>query len=184
MAIGRLFTERSTKSKESRVRRANLRTNNLGCFPHLLPNLKRHCVHIKQSYLLAALSPETIDADCRQEVGLPRREQVPAHPDCWRIFDVLHILRVLGNDLIVQRCRGLFRGTTLWKIIRLGTGVMLWDAHAAPRMENEYYVRHQNISEAMARMIADVDYSNFKHEVARMQGQKRSILYREVWACS
>ena len=42
----------------------------------------------------------------------------------------------------------------------------------------------ETLSEAMARMIADVDYSNFKHEVARMQGQKRSILYREVWACS
>ena len=33
----------------------------------------------------------------------------------------------------------------------------------------------------MAGIIADVDYSNFKHEVAKRQGQKRSLLYHEVW---
>ena len=37
------------------------------------------------------------------------------------------------------------------------------------------------VSSAMARMIADVNYSNFKHEVAKRQGQKRSLLYHEVW---
>jgi hypothetical protein len=37
------------------------------------------------------------------------------------------------------------------------------------------------VSAAMAGMIADVDYSNFKHEVAKRQGQKRSLLYHEVW---
>jgi hypothetical protein len=37
------------------------------------------------------------------------------------------------------------------------------------------------VSEAMARMIADVNYSNLKHEVAKRQGQKRSLLYHEVW---
>jgi hypothetical protein len=41
----------------------------------------------------------------------------------------------------------------------------------APRAED---------SSAMARMIADVSYSNFKHEVAKRQGQKRSLLYHEV----
>jgi hypothetical protein len=37
------------------------------------------------------------------------------------------------------------------------------------------------VSSAMARMIADVNYSNLKHEVAKRQGQKRSLLYHEVW---
>ena len=37
------------------------------------------------------------------------------------------------------------------------------------------------VSAAMARMIARLDYSNFKSEVARRQGQKRAALYHEVW---
>jgi hypothetical protein len=51
------------------------------------------------------------------------------------IFDVLHILRALGDDLIVQRWRSAFRDKPFQKIIRRGTGVILLDAHSAPRRE-------------------------------------------------
>ena len=117
------------------MRRANLRANDFRCFPHLFPDPNRRGIHIKQSYLLTALSPETIDADCRQEAPLPGLEQVRSHADGRRIFDVLHVLRALGNDLIVQRCRGAFRDKAFQKIIRRGTGVILLDAHSAPRRE-------------------------------------------------
>ena len=91
------------------MRRANLRADDLGCSPHLFPDPNRPGIHIEQSYLLAALSLETIDADRRQEAPLPGLEQVRFHADGWRIFDVLQVLYALGNDLIVQRCRGVFR---------------------------------------------------------------------------
>jgi len=70
-AIGLLLAEGDTKREKSCARRTNLRTNNLVCFPHLSPDLKRHCIHIKQSHLLATLFPETVNADCRQEARLP-----------------------------------------------------------------------------------------------------------------
>lgn len=37
------------------------------------------------------------------------------------------------------------------------------------------------VSSAMVRTIVDVNYTNLKHEVVRKRGQKRSLLYREVW---
>ena len=73
-------------------------------------------------YLLTALS---VDADRRQEVSLPGLEQVRANADCRCIFVVLHVLRALGNDLIVQRWRSAFRDMAFQKIIRRGTGVDL-----------------------------------------------------------
>ena len=82
-----------------------MRANDFRCFPHLFPDPNRRCIHIKQSHLLAAFSPETIDADCRQEAFLSRLEQVRSNGDGRRIFDVLHVLRVLRNDLIVQGWR-------------------------------------------------------------------------------
>ena len=36
-------------------------------------------------------------------------------------------------------------------------------------------------STAVARMIADIDYSNFKNEVAKSQGHNRSDVYHDVW---
>ena len=38
-----------------------------------------------------------------------------------------------------------------------------------------------DVSAAMARMIADLDYDNFKDEVSKKQGRERSRLYHDVW---
>lgn len=119
------------------MRRANLRANDFGCFPHLLPDPTRRCIHIKQAYLLATLTPKAIDADCPQEARLSRLEQVRSHAHGGSILDVLHVLRALRNDLIAQNCRGVFRDKAAKKIIRRGTGVILQGAHAAPRMESQ-----------------------------------------------
>ena len=37
-------------------------------------------------------------------------------------------------------------------------------------------------SAAVARMIADIDYSNFKNKVAKSQGRNRSDVYHDVWS--
>lgn len=38
------------------------------------------------------------------------------------------------------------------------------------------------VAQAMARLVQDLDYSNFKDEVARRQGRSRSDLYHDVWS--
>jgi ADP-ribose pyrophosphatase YjhB (NUDIX family) len=38
------------------------------------------------------------------------------------------------------------------------------------------------VAQAMARLVADLDYDNFKHAVAQRQGQARADLYHEVWS--
>jgi hypothetical protein len=91
------------------VRWSNLSANDFRRFPHLFPYLNCRGIHIKQPYLLGALSPETIESNCRQEVGLSGLEQVRANTDSRRIFDVLHVLRALCNDLFVQIGRGVLR---------------------------------------------------------------------------
>lgn len=42
-------------------------------------------------------------------------------------------------------------------------------------------VPRAEVSAAMARMVADLDYSNFKSEVAKKQGNERAGLYHQVW---
>ena len=134
--LGRLFTEGDTKCKESSVRGSNLSANDFWRFPHLVPDLNCFGIHIKQPDLLATLSPETVNADCPQERALSGFEQVRSHTDRRRIFDVLHVLRTLLNDPIVQSCRRVFRDEAAQEIIRRGTGI-LQDAHSGPRRENE-----------------------------------------------
>jgi len=136
-AISRLRAKRDAESEESGVRRTDLCPNDSGCFSHLFPDPNCHGIHVQQSYLLAAFPPETVDADFRQKTPLPRLKQVRLHTDCRRIFDVLHVLRILFNDLIVQRCRGVFRDKAFQKVIRRGTGVMLWNVYSATRRENQ-----------------------------------------------
>ncbi|KRB85097.1 NUDIX hydrolase [Noviherbaspirillum sp. Root189] len=50
--------------------------------------------------------------------------------------------------------------------------------------DTDYRFRAQapraEVSAAMARLMEDLDYSNFKSEVAKRQGHKRSILYHDV----
>ena len=50
---------------------------------------------------------------------------------------------------------------------------------------NDYRFRavapRQAIAAAMARLIQRLDYSNFKSEVARVQGPARAHRYHEVW---
>lgn len=37
------------------------------------------------------------------------------------------------------------------------------------------------VAAAMVRLVDELDYDNFKNEVARMQGYVRSHLYHDVW---
>jgi 8-oxo-dGTP pyrophosphatase MutT (NUDIX family) len=50
---------------------------------------------------------------------------------------------------------------------------------------NDYRFRavasRAEVSAAAAKLITDLDYSNFKSEVSRRQGTKREALYHEVW---
>lgn len=39
------------------------------------------------------------------------------------------------------------------------------------------------VARALSRLTMDLDYSNFKDEVSRMQGHERARVYREVWNC-
>lgn len=38
------------------------------------------------------------------------------------------------------------------------------------------------VAQAMARLVADLDYDNFKNAVAQRQGQARAALYHNVWS--
>ena len=119
------------------MRRPNSRANDSGRFPHFFPDPNRRSIHIKQPYLLATLSPETIDTDCPQETCLPGLEQVRSHADGRRILDVLHVLGALRNDLVVQSCRGVLRDEASQKSFDVRPESILPDAHSAARIENQ-----------------------------------------------
>jgi len=51
-----LFAEWHAKREERRMWRPMLCTNYVWLLPHGLPNAKRRCVHIEQSYLLTAVA--------------------------------------------------------------------------------------------------------------------------------
>ena len=38
------------------------------------------------------------------------------------------------------------------------------------------------VSEAMTKLVASIDYANFKDEVAKRQGRDRESLYHDVWS--
>ncbi|WP_201451534.1 hypothetical protein [Hydrogenophaga sp. BPS33] len=38
------------------------------------------------------------------------------------------------------------------------------------------------VAEAMSRLVEDLDYDNFKNEVAERQGRARADLYHDVWS--
>lgn len=42
-------------------------------------------------------------------------------------------------------------------------------------------VQHVEFGQAVAKMIDDIDYSNFKNEVTRTQGHRRAKVYHGVW---
>ena len=51
---------------------------------------------------------------------------------------------------------------------------------------NDYRFRavvpRADVSAAMSKMIEDLDYSNFKSEVAKVQGHAREHVYHDVWS--
>lgn len=53
------------------------------------------------------------------------------------------------------------------------------------RQDSDYRFRtvadRRAVSEAMAKLVADVDYDNFKNEVASRQGYGRASVYGHVW---
>lgn len=42
-------------------------------------------------------------------------------------------------------------------------------------------VPHENLALAMAAIVRDIDYSNFKSEVAQREGPTREAVYHKVW---
>ena len=42
-------------------------------------------------------------------------------------------------------------------------------------------VSHEHLALAMAAIVRDIDYSNFKYEVARQQDRSREAVYHKVW---
>jgi hypothetical protein len=42
--------------------------------------------------------------------------------------------------------------------------------------------KHEDFAEAAAQLVRDIDYSNFKNQVASKQGYDRSSRYGEVWS--
>ena len=87
------------------MRRTSLRTNYRGYFAHLSPDPNRGSIHIEETYLLAALSAETIDAAGSQKACLAGIFQVLLHTQCRRVFEVLNFLDSLRNDVIASGCR-------------------------------------------------------------------------------
>jgi hypothetical protein len=54
------------------------------------------------------------------------------------------------------------------------------------RNENTDYrfrakVSHADLAKAVAQMVRDIDYDNFKNTVAKVQGHDRSHVYSTVW---
>jgi hypothetical protein len=45
-------------------------------------------------------------------------------------------------------------------------------------------ISHDDFARGLAGLVKDVDYSNFKSEVARKQGNARAYVYHNVWAAS
>jgi len=104
------IAERDTKREQGSPRGAELCANDLWGLAHLFPDLNRHRIHIKQSKLLATLSPNAIHTYLRQEGYLSRLEKVRHHADGWRILNVLDVIRTLRNDLVVQIREGSILG--------------------------------------------------------------------------
>jgi hypothetical protein len=52
-------------------------------------------------------------------------------------------------------------------------------------LDSDYRYRavadRKTVSEAMAKLAADIDYDNFKNEVASRQGYARASVYGDVW---
>jgi len=42
-------------------------------------------------------------------------------------------------------------------------------------------VPHEKLALAMAAIVREIDYSNFKSEVSRVEGPQRAAVYHEVW---
>lgn len=59
----------------------------------------------------------------------------------------------------------------------------LGETQEDPQADYRYraQVPRDAFSQAAARLAADIDYDNFKNEVARQQGKARASLYGEVW---
>lgn len=51
--------------------------------------------------------------------------------------------------------------------------------------DNDYRYRatvsHADLGAALARIVADITYDNFKSEVERTQGRSREVVYHDVW---
>lgn len=117
--------------------RTSLRSNYVGIFAHLSPNPNRRSIHVEESYLLAAFSAETVDADGPQEAYVARLLQVLLHTQSRRISEILNILDTLRNDVISRGCRSVLLCEAPQQVIRCVKPVRYQNAHCVPRIENQ-----------------------------------------------
>ena len=117
--------------------RTSLGANHIWGFPHTSPDPDRRSIHVQKPYLLAALTPEAVDADRSQKACLSGCEKIRSHADGWRILGVLHLLRALRNNLIVQSGRRVLRRKAPQKIVRGVNPIQYQNSPSAPRSENQ-----------------------------------------------
>jgi len=43
-------------------------------------------------------------------------------------------------------------------------------------------VSHEELAAVVSKMVADINYANFKDEVKRVQGAQRASVYSDVWS--
>jgi hypothetical protein len=62
----------------------------------------RSSVHVEQPHLIAVSATLAVDTDRGQKPGLPRLNKIRSNAEGWSIANVLHLVRTLGDDLVIQ----------------------------------------------------------------------------------
>ena len=71
----------------------------------------------------------------------------------------------------------------MWIFTPFGFFSVVHKTHDAPdRLTIRITAEKDDLAYLMARLIGDLDYDNFKNEVAKQQGHERAARYGEVWS--
>jgi hypothetical protein len=99
----------------------------------------------------------------------------------WLISSIgfFSIVRKPGDDQLTVRSRTKGDLETLGRTYLSGLGPIVEGAGTDYRFRAR--VASDEFAAAAHRMVEDIDYPNFKDEVARRQGARRAHLYGEVW---
>lgn len=102
------------------------------------------------------------------------------------------ILTTIGFFSIVQKPWDVERGTvTIRARVRgdlenLRDGYLPEISEITESTDSDYRFRavvpQSRCADALAKIVQDIDYDNFKDEVARLQGRRRAHVYHDVWA--